>query len=723
MSSSPVIGGMRSTPPILDVRDLEVAFQVEGGIVRAVDGVSFSVRQGEVVAVVGESGSGKSVTAMTLMGLTRSPNASFRGTAMLESLELVGATTEQLRKVRGGRIAMIFQDPMTSLNPVYRVGHQIAEQIMVHDRAFSKKRALTQAVELMERVGISGARQRSRCYPHELSGGMRQRVMIAMALSCSPKLLIADEPTTALDVTIQAQILDEIRTLRSETGASVILVTHDMGVVADVADRVIVMYAGRVVEQGTLEQIFYNPQHPYTWGLLRSIARLDGDRARRLQAIPGLPPSLMNAPEGCHFRPRCPYADARCIRVPALESRVPGSPDHLDRCWLDQNDKARFQSGDGEITSRSKRCLPVFDGLGGVVGTTEETRNLPPLMEVEHLCVEFPVRGGLISNRGSGRVHAVSDVTFSLATGETLGIVGESGCGKTTLIRALIRLIDPTDGSIRFRGRDITHARTSELRPVRRQMQMVFQDPYASLNPRKRIGAILGPILRMREVPKSRVGSITRELLTQVGLDPEHVNRYPHEFSGGQRQRIGIARALASEPKVILLDEPVSALDVSIQAQVINLLEDLQAEHDLSYILVAHDLSVVRHVADRIAVMYLGKIVEIAEVERLFAKPIHPYTLSLLDAVPIPDPRQNDLRERHVVEGEPPSPTAPPSGCRFHPRCHFADDVCRRVEPPLMHFGGSHLAACHHPQNVDAGEISVATRSNASPLTAGELEN
>jgi peptide/nickel transport system ATP-binding protein len=336
--------------PLLSVENLRVSFRTEEGVVQAVDGVSFTVDPGEVVAIVGESGSGKSVTSMTLMGLTRSPNASFEGTAHFEGTELVGATNDELRRIRGRRIAMIFQDPMSSLDPVYRIGTQISEQIRVHDKEISKSAALDRSVELMERVGIPRARDRARSYPHEFSGGMRQRVMIAMALSCSPSLLIADEPTTALDVTIQAQILDELRELRTQSGTGIILVTHDLGVVADIADRIIVMYAGRVVEQGSLDQLFYEPQHPYTWGLLGSITRIDSDRSRRLPAIPGLPPSLMNPPAGCHFRPRCPHAFDRCLEVPPLEARRPEVPDQLDRCWLEPAEKVRLRVvDDGEI--------------------------------------------------------------------------------------------------------------------------------------------------------------------------------------------------------------------------------------------------------------------------------------------------------------------------------------------------------------------------------------
>ena len=556
---------------------------------------------------------------------------------------------------------MIFQDPMTSLNPVQRIGKQIVEQIQEHE-GLPDQQARERAIELLERVGIPRARERIDNYPHEFSGGMRQRVMIALALSCDPSVLIADEPTTALDVTIQAQILQRMRDLREETGAAVILVTHDLGVVADIADRVAVMYAGRIVEEGTLDEIFYDPQHPYTWGLLGSITRVDKPRPERLPAIAGLPPSLANRPEGCHFRPRCPHEFAECAKVPPLEARVDGQPDHRDRCWMSVEEK------------RTKREVgPARSGCR----TRSRPRHEPStangdgaLVDVEHLKVFFPIKQGILIEREVARVHAVNDVTLSIAEGETLGLVGESGCGKTTISRAIMRLIDSTDGRISFRGQDVTQggpqarwtrcgarcrwsSRTRSRRSTRAS---------ASARSSACRCACTGPSAR---TSSRRSASCSRK----VGLHPEHINRYPHEFSGGQRQRIGVARALALEPRLIVLDEPVSALDVSVQAQIINLLDDLQDDFKLTYLFVAHDLSVVRHVSDRIAVMYLGKLMELSPAEELYTKPIHPYTSALLAAIPIPDPQENRRRERIVVSGEPPNPINPPSGCVFHPRC------------------------------------------------------
>ena len=567
--------------------------------------------------------------------------------------------------------------------------------------------ARDRAIALLERVGIPRPVERFGAYPHELSGGMRQRVVIAMAMSCSPSVLVADEPTTALDVTIQAQILEQVRELRSETGAGVVLITHDLGVVAELADRVAVMYAGRIVEHGTLDEIFYDPQHPYTWGLLGSITRVDRPRPARLPAIGGQPPSLVDLPEGCHFRPRCPHAHDACASKPGLESRD-GSPGHRDRCWLDPQEKRRRREVNGQIG-----LMPVM---------AEESRRAvaagEPLLVANHLEQHFALRRGLLGR--AKRVHAVDDVTLELRAGQTLGLVGESGCGKSTLARALVRLSEPSGGSLRFRGDDVTRSGRRDLRGLRGEVQMVFQDPYASLNPRKRVGEIIAAPMLRRGVGRGEAERRVRELLEQVGLGAEHLDRYPHEFSGGQRQRIGLARALAVRPQLVLLDEPVSALDVSIQAQIVNLLDDLQQELGLAYLFVAHDLAVVRHVSDLIAVMYLGKVVEVSPAEELYQRPIHHYTSALLAAIPVPDPLRSRERRRGVVEGEVPNPIDPPRGCRFHPRCPAATEVCRTVEPPLTAYGNGHLAACHHPQSVGSQEIEGAVRSPASPLSAGD---
>jgi peptide/nickel transport system ATP-binding protein len=539
---------------LLTVEDLRVSFNTQSGLVRAVAGVSFELAPGEVLAIVGESGSGKSVTAQTILGLTRSPNAEISGSARLGERELLSASESELRGVRGARVAMVFQDPMTSFNPVYKIGWQIAEAIRAHDGEVSKSAAHERAVELLDSVGIPNAAQRVDDYPHQFSGGMRQRAMIAMALALEPEILIADEPTTALDVTVQAQILALLERLNRERGLATILITHDLGVVAEVADRVLVMHNGVIVERGDLDQIFYSPVDPYTRKLLDAVVRLD------------------TAP-------------------------------------------------------------PLRPGREGEA-----------LLEVTDLVKHFPVKRGLL-NREVDRVRAVDGVSLSVRKGETLGLVGESGSGKSTLSRTILQLLAPSSGSVRFEGREIAGLSRREMRPLRRQMQMVFQDPYASLNPRKRIGQIVGEPLRVQgEASGAELRREVQELLNRVGLSAEHYDRFPHEFSGGQRQRIGIARALALRPKLIVADEPVSALDVSIRAQILELLSELQAEFGLTYIFVAHDIGVVRHVSDRIAVMYRGKIVEEGPADAVCERPQDTYTKALLTAVPIPDPREARAR-------------------------------------------------------------------------------
>jgi len=541
--------------PLLSVRDLRVDFATEGGLVQAVRGVSFDLAATEVLAIVGESASGKSVTAQTIVGLTRSPNARIEGSARLEGTELLTAGEAELLRVRGARIAMVFQDPMTSFNPVYRVGRQIVEAVRAHRGEVDDRAARELAIEMLEAVEIPEARRRVDSYPHELSGGMRQRAMIAMALALEPEVLIADEPTTALDVTIQAQILELLRRLNRERDLATVLITHDLGVVAEVADRVLVMHEGRVVESGDLDDVFYSPKAPYTRSLLGAVLRLDQPPPQR----------------------------------PA--------------------------------------------------------RQRAPLLEVTDLVKDFPLRRGALRDRDADRVRAVDRVSLRVESGETLGLVGESGSGKSTLCRTILQLLQPSSGSVRFEGSEIAGLSRRQMQPLRREMQIVFQDPYASLNPRKRIGQIVGEPLRLQGVAAGEERRRqAQELLARVGLSPEHYDRYPHEFSGGQRQRVGIARALALRPKLIVADEPVSALDVSIRAQVLDLLAELQEEMGLSYLFVAHDIGVVRHVSDRIAVMHKGKIVEEGSAEQVCERPLHPYTRSLLAAVPVPDPREARAR-------------------------------------------------------------------------------
>ena len=570
-----------------------------------------------------------------------------------------------MNRIRAREIAIVFQEPMTSLNPVYTIGDQIGEVIALHE-GLSRRAVLERTIDMLALVQIPNPKRRVNDYPHQFSGGMRQRVMIAMALSCRPKLLIADEPTTALDVTIQAQILDLLQDMKSRFGMSIMLITHAMGVVAEVAQRVVVMYAGKVVEEAPVGQLFANPRHPYTQGLIRSIPRIDKAAVRktRLQTIAGVVPRLINPPPGCRFAPRCNFA--------------------TDECRLAQPALARARTGpQGRVHPRGSDRL------------MSEPSMSEPLLRVSNLTKQFPLKGGLFG-RQAGSVHAVDGVDFQVGHGETLGLVGESGCGKSTTGRCVLRLIEPTSGEIHFEGKNVRSLEADALRILRRDIQIIFQDPYASLNPRMNVGAIVGEALIIHRLTKTRRQFEERvvELLETVGLQADHMGRYPNEFSGGQRQRIGIARALAVEPKLIICDEPVSALDVSIQAQVINLLEDLQQKFGLAYLFIAHDLSVVEHISERVAVMYLGRIVETASARELYTSPRHPYTEALLSAVPIPDPKVK--RQRIRLAGEVPSPIAPPTGCHFHTRCPIAQfPRCSTEPPPLKQSAQGHWVACH----------------------------
>ena len=746
---------------VLEVEGLQTEFHLRGATVTAVDGVSFSVAEGECVGLVGESGCGKSTTGLSIMKLLPGVGHVTGGAVRLAGRDLTQLDERAMRQVRGNDVAMIFQDPMTSLNPTWTIGRQIAEVVQLH-REVTRKEALERAHEVLTLVGMPQPAERLRYYPHQLSGGLRQRVMIAMALACEPRLLIADEPTTALDVTIQAQILDLIDELRERLHMAVILITHDMGVIAARTDRVMVMYAGKIVEGATTSELFRSMHHPYAEALLQSIPRLDHDRAQRLATIPGLPPDLSKPIAGCRFAPRCRYASDRCRREEPLLApgragaggeAAPPSPgvgstdaallaDALSAAASDAHRYACFHpvataasaavagsavAGSAVAGSavagvpgvraagRSVTSEPASNGPGGgaAVRTTSTAGSSlagsslaggngagrdDVILELSNLTKEYAVAAGAIFQRKVGTLKAVSDVSLAVRRGETFGLVGESGCGKTTIGRLVVALEQPTAGSVLFDGDDLSRTRGGALRRRRRDLQLMFQDPYASLDPRMRVGTIVREPLVVQGIgSRSEQAAKVESLLDEVGLARRARSLYPHEFSGGQRQRIGLARALALNPKLIVADEPVSALDVSIQAQILNLMRTLQERHGLTYIVISHDLAVIKYVADRIGVMYLGKLVEVGPADAVYGHTAHPYTQGLIATVPVPDPTMRRARGDQAVRGELPSAITPPSGCRFRTRCPYAAERCAAEEPPLRAFGPGHLAACHFP--------------------------
>jgi oligopeptide/dipeptide ABC transporter ATP-binding protein len=611
---------------LLAVSDLNVRFATPDGEVHAVKDLSFTLERGETLGIVGESGSGKSQSVLSLLGLLAG-NGRASGKAYFDNEDLLALREPALRRVRGRKISMIFQDPMTSMNPYLTIGQQMTLVARTHE-GLSRKDARARCLEMLEAVKIPEARERLDRYPHELSGGMRQRVMIAASLLLGPELLVADEPTTALDVTVQAQILDLMKELSRREGTAIILITHDLGVVAGLADRVLVMHRGELKEQGPVDDVFYRPRDAYTRELLAAVPRLDAERRERLASI-------------------------------------------------------------GE----SAAAAPV-------AARKTAARALGPLLAVKDLQVHFPAarRGWLEKKR---YVQAVDGVSLELASGETLGVVGESGCGKSTLARAILSLVPATAGRVWLAGRELEALDKAELRDARKDLQVIFQDPLAALNPRMTVGAIVSePLWTHRpELGRAEVSARVREVLQRVGLSGHELNRYPHEFSGGQCQRIGIARALVLEPKVIICDEPVSALDVSIQAQIVNLMMDLQSEFGLAMIFIAHDLAVVRHISHRVLVMYLGRIMEVASREDLYREPRHPYTRALISAVPIADPQKERRRRRELLPGDVPSPIDPPSGCRFRTRCRYAIERCRTESPALRELGRTQVA-CHRAEEV-----------------------
>lgn len=686
--------------PIMQVRDLHVSFATEAGVCRAVRGVNFDLWRGRTLGIVGESGSGKSVTALSLIGLL-DDNAKVTGSIIMNGEELIGKTDEEMSEIRGERIAMVFQDPLSALTPMFTIGDQIAEGLITHHPDMSKQQIHDRCVELLELVGIPQPEERLSSFPHQFSGGMRQRVMIAIAIANNPDVIIADEPTTALDVTIQAQILDVLAKAQKETGAAVVLITHDLGVVAGAADDILVMYAGRPVERASIDDIFQHPSMPYTMGLLGAVPKPHIAASQRLVPIQGNPPSLVDIPKGCPFSPRCPLATPECsLSEPNLEV-VDANSGHLASC-------RRLQ----EIIDKNMKYTDVFpvpDLLPADWADVPRDQR-PVTLEVDHLVKHFPLTGGGMFRRTIGQVAAVDDVTFKIRQGETLALVGESGSGKSTTLMEIMNLMKPEDGRIVVLGHDLAELKKkAERKALRKDLQIIFQDPMSSLDPRMPIYDVLAEPLKVHKWSKEKINRRIGELMELVGLNPDYADRFPAQFSGGQRQRISIARALATDPKVLLLDEPIASLDVSIQAGIINLLEDLQAKLKISYLFVAHDLAVIRHISDRVAVMYLGQVVELGETEDVFTHPRHPYTQALLSAIPVPDPVVERTRQRIILKGDLPSPSEKHPGCRFASRCPVKlrltpeqQKMCETKRPVLT--SDDQIAtefACHFPLDVN----------------------
>jgi peptide/nickel transport system ATP-binding protein len=660
---------------LLEVEDLRTYFSTDMGIARAVDGISFEVEEGESLALVGESACGKSVTALSIIRLVQPPKGFHpSGSIRFEGVDLLRANEQSLQHIRGNRISMIFQEPMTALNPVFTIANQLREPLMLH-QGLDREQADRRCLDLLAQMGIAAPDVVLRSYPHQLSGGMRQRVMIAMAVACRPRLMIADEPTTALDVTVQAQILDLVKALQREIGMALILITHDLGIVSQVSDRVLVMYSGRLAETAPCQAILRQPDHPYTVKLLQSVPH-GASRGRRLRVIRGMVRQATDFAGGCRFVERCDHAAPRCeAAAPPLFAKTGGR--HV-ACYL--------YDPDDPLCSREEQT----EGGQAAEGAHADGSTL---VEIHKLTTHFPVKRGFFK-RVVGHVKAVDGVTLAIGEGTTLGLVGESGCGKTTLGQSILRLEDHARGQVLFQGRDILALPASEMRAMRRAMQIIFQDPFSSLNPRLLVRVIVGEGLRVHEpaLPEHEYQQRIDTVLEEVGLSPSVAQRYAHEFSGGQRQRIAIARALVLRPRLVVLDEATSSLDVSVQAQILNLLRDLQARYGLTYLFITHDLGVVEYLAHEVAVMYLGRIVERGKTEEVFRNPRHPYTRALLSAVPKIDPGTG--LEKIRLTGDVPSPIEPPAGCHFHPRCPKAMPHCRDQYPPAYPFSDSHFTCC-----------------------------
>ncbi len=680
---------------LFQVKNLEIRYHTREGVLTAIRDTSFEMNEGEIVGIVGESGCGKSTVASAVMRLLPPNGEISSGQILFQGRDLRQLDKEEMRAIRGKELAMIFQDPMTSLNPVFSVEGQMIDALRAHQESGehqSRPQLRSRAVEMLDRVGIADAARQIGEYPHQFSGGMRQRIMIATALMSDPAILIADEPTSALDVTLEAQIIDLIKSLRDELGTAILYITHDLGVVAQLCDRVLVMYAGNIVEAGETLTIFEKPRHPYTRALLRSHPTRSL-QAGRLRTIRGRVPSLKELPTGCKFAPRCDYALAACHTT---EPRLVQIGGHRVLCHVcDEEIEVEETAPEAESSDFADR--------------QERTAGEDVVVDVRELRTHFsdhvPLLGKVLGQRG-GVVRAVDGVDIAIRRGETLALVGESGSGKTTLGRTILRLEPTTGGEILVEGQDITTLRQSALRPMRARMAMIFQDPSSSLSPRMKVSSLLLEPFHIHGIPIDGDDKVD-ELLEMVGLSSEQADKYPHQLSGGQARRVGIARALALNPELLVADEPTSGLDVSVAAGVLNLLKDLRERLNLTYIVISHNLNVISFIADRVAVMYLGKIVELAETPALFARPRHPYTEALMSAIPLPDPRLRGKRERILLTGEIPSPRNPPPGCPFHPRCRYAQERCSTEVPLLQSTDRTeHLSACYFPEKVRIGLLS-----------------
>jgi oligopeptide/dipeptide ABC transporter ATP-binding protein len=668
---------------VLNIRDLQVEIRTANGVVRPVDGVTFSVQAGETVGIVGESGSGKTMTGMSVLQLLPPGGSIVGGSIEFAGQELTSMSQAELRRLRGNDIAAVFQDPMTSLNPTRTIGSQLREAYRIHRPGTSVAEANRRAEEVLSLVRMPRPKERLRDYPHQLSGGMRQRAMIAIALLCEPRLLIADEPTTALDVSIQAQILELLDDLKIRLGMGIILVTHDLGVIAGHADRVAVMYGGRIVEEAPTGELFAAPRHRYTQALFESMPTMELDSRRELASIPGMPPQLIDLPPMCRFAPRCRFASEDC-RTKNPES-VQVAPGHTHSCF---HPRPTDVAGDVDEQFYTELAAEDARASGGTV------RTLVTLDAVEkRFWVKNPE-----PFKPRRELHAVSKVSLDVFEGETLGIAGESGSGKTTLGRMLIGLEQPTSGVVRFEGQDINRLGRAGRRIRSGNLQLMFQDSAAALDPRMSVADLIAEPLAVQHIgSRSERRAKVMELIDAVGLPQTAAGRRASEFSGGQRQRIAMARALVLRPKVVVADEPVSALDVSIQAQILNLMRSLQVAYSLTYVVISHDLSLLRYMSDRIGVMYLGKLVELGSSAEVYTAPRHPYSAGLIASVPIPDPRLRTRKQKAGLPGEIASAIDPPSGCRFRTRCPLATELCAREEPALALRGGPHAVACHHP--------------------------